>query len=408
MDRLRRFFANLNRDIFIGDRLERNLLSLSREAVIMVMLGLVMFLVNLANGDLLVSLSPLVFLIAQIVVFCLARFRKNRKAAVVMSAVSIVVVLTVDVLFVDNRFAFLWTLLIPLSTCYLFGLKPGICLMLYFQVLFTAFFWTPLRSVVEGHFSEIVMARFPLLYFFNALITIFVMYDYQCSVLAQLDYNERLNAEVTRQTRYAVERANKLERFSDEMVETLAKAIDAKDRYTNGHSFRVSGYAVAIARELGWDEAEVDALRRESLLHDIGKIGVPDAVLNKPGKLTGVEYATIQSHAEIGETILRGMEGLDGAAQVAKCHHERYDGHGYPAGLSGQAIPPHARVVAIADAYDAMHSDRTYRLRLSDRAIREELERERGRQFDPIYLDAFLELLDSGELNSPEERRKEA
>ena len=405
-DKLRRFFNDVNRDIFVGARLERNLLSLSREALIMVVLGLVMFLVNIVHRDYLVAATPLIFLIAQLVVFWLARIRKNRKAAVAVSFAAIVVVLTVDVLFVSNGFAFLWTMLIPLSACYLLGLKTGIFLMLYFQALFIVLFWTPLRSLVAGHFSEIVMARYPLLYFFNVLITIFVMYDYQCSVLAQLDYNERLNAEVARQTRFAVERADKLERLSGEMVETLAKAIDAKDRYTNGHSFRVSGYAVAIARELGWERSEIDELRRECLLHDIGKIGVPDAVLNKPGKLTGVEYALIQSHTEIGETILNGLEGLGGAAEVAKCHHERYDGHGYPAGLAAQSIPSHARVVAIADAYDAMHSDRTYRLRLSDRQIREELESERGRQFDPTYLDAFLELLDRGEIERPETRKE--
>ena len=118
---------------------------------------------------------------------------------------------------------------------------------------------------------------------------------------------------------------------------------------------------MALARKLGFDEKETDTLKQEALLHDIGKIGVPDAVLNKPGRLNDEEYDAIKLHTTIGKEILSGLEDMHSFEEVAMHHHERYDGRGYPTGLSGEAIPSHARIVALADAYDAMHSDRIYR-----------------------------------------------
>ena len=202
-----------------------------------------------------------------------------------------------------------------------------------------------------------------------------------------------------KQTLVATQRADRLEQLSDEMVETLADTIDAKDRYTNGHSFRVSRYAVALARQLGWSEEEVDELEREALLHDIGKIGIPDAILNKPGKLSDEEFTVIQSHTVTGGIILSRSENLRQASEVARFHHERFDGSGYPEGRAGEAIPLHARVVAIADAFDAMHSDRIYRKGLPMEAIRRELVNGKGRQFDPRLLEAFLPLVDDGTLD---------
>ena len=144
---------------------------------------------------------------------------------------------------------------------------------------------------------------------------------------------------------------------------------------------------------------EVSELRMEALLHDTGKIGVPDQVLNKPGKLTDGEFDIIKSHTTIGDDILAESSELLGASDTARYHHERYDGKGYPTGLSGKNIPVHTRIVSIADAYDAMHSDRVYRKGLLTETIRAELVKGRGTQFDPEFLDAFLSLFDSGALD---------
>lgn len=187
--------------------------------------------------------------------------------------------------------------------------------------------------------------------------------------------------------------------FSFRMLETLTGTIDAKDKYTNGHSKRVAIYATQLAAALGWSEEEVEKLSYEALLHDIGKIGVPDVILNKPSKLSGEEFGMIKSHTVVGADILKNMVAFPDAAEVAKYHHERYDGKGYPSGLKGDEIPINARVVCVADAYDAMSSDRIYRKALPREVIRKELVNGRGTQFDPEMLDAFLLLFDEDRLS---------
>ncbi|MCR4960609.1 MAG: HD-GYP domain-containing protein [Lachnospiraceae bacterium] len=191
---------------------------------------------------------------------------------------------------------------------------------------------------------------------------------------------------------------DRVDAMSFQMLRTLAQAIDAKDRYTNGHSFRVAEYSVMLAKAMGYSKTEQDMLRREALLHDIGKIGVPDSILNKPGKLDELEFSVMKSHTTVGSEILDNMIMIPGAAAVAAHHHERYDGHGYPDGLVGEEIPEHARIVGIADAYDAMSSDRIYRKKLTKGQIREQFERGRGTQFDPNLLNIFLELFERDEL----------
>lgn len=187
--------------------------------------------------------------------------------------------------------------------------------------------------------------------------------------------------------------------LSMKMLETLAGTLDAKDKYTNGHSMRVAFYATRLAEELGWDKERISILRYEALLHDIGKIGVPDAILNKPSRLSEMEFGVIKSHTIVGSDILKNMIAVPGASKVAKYHHERFDGMGYPNGLRGTDIPLNARIVCIADAYDAMSSDRIYRKALSRNVIRNELKNGRGTQFDPELLDKFVEMMDADKLN---------
>lgn len=186
--------------------------------------------------------------------------------------------------------------------------------------------------------------------------------------------------------------------LSMKMLETLAGTLDAKDKYTNGHSMRVAFYSTRLAEELGWDKERISVLRYEALLHDIGKIGVPDAILNKPSRLSEMEFGLIKSHTIVGADILKNMIAVPEATKVARYHHERYDGKGYPDGLQGTEIPFNARIVGIADAYDAMSSDRIYRKALSQDIIRNELINGRGTQFDPELLDKFVEMLDSDKL----------
>lgn len=192
------------------------------------------------------------------------------------------------------------------------------------------------------------------------------------------------------------DKTSQVERVTLQAITTVANTIDAKDEYTKGHSVRVAEYSAAIAEELGWEKEQIQNIRYVALLHDIGKIGVPDSVLNKPGKLTEQEFNLVKEHTIIGAEILKDIAIVDGLDVGAKYHHERYDGNGYPCGLAGRKIPEVARIIGIADAYDAMASNRIYRRRLTDEQVYEELEKNRGLQFDPVFLDVFLKMLREG------------
>lgn len=180
------------------------------------------------------------------------------------------------------------------------------------------------------------------------------------------------------------------------LIKTLSDTIEAKDEYTIGHSKRVSEYAALIAEKMGLPEDEISRIKYAATLHDIGKIGVPDTVLNKPSRLSDEEYEIIKTHSTIGADILKNIDVISYTADIARHHHERYDGKGYPDGLSADENSIGARIVAVADSFDAMNSKRIYRNPLSREMILNEINRNKGLQFDPGVADAFIELLDSG------------
>ena len=182
--------------------------------------------------------------------------------------------------------------------------------------------------------------------------------------------------------------------LSKQIVQTLAAAIDAKDTYTNGHSDRVASYSREIAKRYGYDEKAQEDIYMMGLLHDVGKIGVPDEIINKPGKLTDEEFASIKEHPIIGDRILKKVSRMPKLAIGARWHHERYDGRGYPDGLKGDDILEEARIIAVADAYDAMTSHRSYRDVLPQEVVRAEIEKGKGTQFDPVFADIMLQMID--------------
>ena len=175
------------------------------------------------------------------------------------------------------------------------------------------------------------------------------------------------------------------------IVQTLAEAIDAKDTYTHGHSSRVAEYAREIAHRAGYSEPVQNEIYIMGLLHDVGKIGVPDAVINKPGRLDDDEFAQIKTHPEKGAKILGSLPEL---VTGARWHHERFDGSGYPDGLKRLDIPEEARIIAVADAYDAMTSNRSYRRGMEQSAVREQIEKGKGTQFDPRFADIMIAMID--------------
>lgn len=210
--------------------------------------------------------------------------------------------------------------------------------------------------------------------------------------LSRLQKN--LESEVKIQMKKAEERRNQVEKLSEEVMKTLANTIDAKDPYTNGHSLRVAKYSKEIAKRAGKSKAEQKEIYQMALLHDIGKIGVPDDIINKDTRLTDEEYAAIRKHPAIGSDILKTIEEIPDIMIGARWHHERYDGHGYPDGLAGTEIPEIARIIGVADAYDAMTSKRSYRNILSQDVVRGEIERGKCTQFDPVFADIMIAMID--------------
>lgn len=200
--------------------------------------------------------------------------------------------------------------------------------------------------------------------------------------------------EVEEKTMEVTAQHKRIERISMQIVMTLSGAIDAKDTYTNGHSTRVADYAKEIARRAGFSGKQQEDIYMMGLLHDVGKIGIPDAIINKTAKLTDEEYAEIKKHPVLGARILENITEFPKLATGARWHHERFDGKGYPDGIAGEDIPKEARIIAVADAYDAMSSRRSYRDVLPQKVVREEMEKGRGEQFDPVYADIMLAMID--------------
>jgi putative two-component system response regulator len=198
---------------------------------------------------------------------------------------------------------------------------------------------------------------------------------------------KNLSAEVDR-------KSQENESLSLHVVQTLAEAIDAKDTYTNGHSGRVAEYSREIAKRYGYSQKGQNEIYMMGLLHDVGKIGVPDAVINKTGKLTDEEFELIKKHPDLGHRILKRITEMPKLSVGARWHHERYDGTGYPDGLAGNEILEEARIIAVADAYDAMTSNRSYRGILPQEVVQREIEKGRGTQFDPVFANIMLQIID--------------
>ncbi len=200
--------------------------------------------------------------------------------------------------------------------------------------------------------------------------------------------------EVQKKTQEIAAQHEKLERISMQIVKALSGAVDAKDTYTNGHSLRVAEYSREIARRAGLSEEIQNDIYMMGLLHDVGKIGVPDAIINKPARLSEDEFAVIRNHPVMGAKILKNIKDFPRLITGARWHHERYDGGGYPDGIAGEEIPLEARIIAVADAYDAMSSRRSYRDVLPQEIVRSEIVKGKGTQFDPAMTEIVLRMMD--------------
>jgi cyclic di-GMP phosphodiesterase len=219
--------------------------------------------------------------------------------------------------------------------------------------------------------------------------------DHRRLVLENRNYQRNLEQVVEQRTLALKEALNQLEQSYDETLEALGGALDLKDAETEGHCKRVTTFTIAIAKTMEIDPELLPQLARAAFLHDIGKMAIPDAILRKPGPLNGEERLIMRKHCDIGYKMLIRIPFLRKAAEIVLAHQEYYDGTGYPRGLRGEEIPLGARIFAVADALDAMISDRVYRRALSIEHARKEIERCSGTQFDPKVVEVFLSMADS-------------
>ena len=199
--------------------------------------------------------------------------------------------------------------------------------------------------------------------------------------------------------RRTIEQANLQIKMGNETIMAIANTVDAKDARTSEHSKRVAEYSVLIAKRMGFNKKECENLYKAARMHDIGKIAIPDRILNKPSRLTDDEYAIMKSHTSRGEEILKGFTLIEHVKDGAKYHHERYDGRGYPQGIKGEEIPLYGRIIGVADAFDAMTANRIYRNQMDIGYVLNELKKGRGTQFDPHVVDVFLAILEEGTID---------
>lgn len=309
-------------------------------------------------------------------------FRRDAIAAVFGIGLALAVILAT--LWCSNGVSMaLWALFFPMIAICVCGIKFGGLisgvLVLYFAVLF----YSPISRMVPAEYPAQIRYFYPVLY--GLAFAVMCVYGY-------LRHRQLLNRQQYEET---MEKTVKTERehlmiMTTQVILSISNAVDARDAYTQRHSARVAEYSVLLAKALGWESQRVEQLYSIALLHDIGKIGISDSILNKHSALTPEEREIIKQHTVIGGEILKDLTLLPNASIGAVSHHERYDGTGYPYGLKGKQIPIEARIIGIADSFDAMNSSRVYRARSTPKKIMQELHNGRGSQFDPQLLDCFL------------------
>lgn len=391
-EKIREYWRILRADIYVGERKKQNLRTIQVAAVTLVGISTVMTIINLVQQYYVMMLSTFLLAVVFVVVYFVCRRQKGRRAAIIVCGLVVVGIFTWYALKGGNEgFAALWTILVPMLSMAILGVKEGVGISLYFQIMYIVVFWTPLRAPMQNYYTVTFMNRFPLLYFCAFAVSSVVMLLYKKQQIRMDNYQKELEQAVK-------EERERVSGISLQAIEAISRAVDAKDKYTEEHSSRVAEYSCMIARELGWEEKKIAQLKNSALLHDIGKIGIKDVILNKPSRLDEEEYRIMKSHTTIGGDILDALSFLEHGGDGARYHHERYDGKGYPAGLKGEEIPETARIICIADTFDAMNSNRIYRKKCDAAYVISEMEKGSGSQFDPQMVAAFLRVVEKEKL----------
>lgn len=357
-------------------------------AVSMFAISSVMTLMNVIQAKYFMALTTFLIMCSSALCIVISVFSRIYRASIALCILTITSIFTYYFISGQNEgFASLWIILLPMAVLFLCNIRVGLISSAYFFALISAFCYIPpLRSMISENYTETFLDRFPILYLCSVLISFVLVFQNAIYHRKEDLYKSELEEAVLAERKKNAE-------ISMQAIIAISNSMYAKDEYTRNHSQRVADYSCIIAKKLGWNEDDLKELNTIALLHDIGKIGIPDNILNKTSKLTEEEFKVMQTHTVIGGDILKILTFIPKIELGAKFHHERWDGTGYPLRLYQEEIPIEARIIGVADAFDAMCSSRVYREKQDLSYIEQELKQGRGTQFDPEILDVFLSVL---------------
>lgn len=364
-------------------------------------LGLVMFFLSLYNQNKAMVITSLSYGLVMLVSNLILVFKQKILPFYISASI---MVFALEISYFINGgaegYGMIWMVIVPLLSLYLLGRRGYILMNICVVLLLMLAFWTPIKNYCSP-FSPSFEVRFPITMTVEVAFGIFLKIWIEKTELTRNTYfselttlKENLEQQVLERTsELETERTNR-EKLMIELTKALAATIDAKDKYTSGHSLRVANYSKEIARRLGLSEKEQQDIYLIGLLHDIGKIGIPDEIINKTSALTDEEFEIIKGHPKVGGEILSIIETMPEMKEGARWHHERWDGKGYPDKLQGENIPVNAQIISVADSYDAMTSTRSYRAVLPQDTVRNQIEMGKGSQFNPQMADIMINLID--------------
>lgn len=299
-----------------------------------------------------------------------------------------------------NGFGILWITIVPIFSIFMLSSKNALILSSVMVTILAVGFYSPLRNYIY-QFPKDFVIRFPVLFLIENLFALFANHRMNSSekkkaaLLKELTrLKNNLQEEVMVKTHEIRMEKEKGEKLTVEITLALVSAVDAKDPYTSGHSKRVAEYSLLLGQKMGLEKIDLDNLYLAGLLHDLGKIGIPDQIIKKQGIFTDEELSILKTHPVIGGKILSSINSIPDIAAGVRWHHEHYDGTGYPDQLEGNVIPEFARIIAVADAYDSMTSTRSYRKTLPQQTVRSEILSGKGKQFDPTIADLMIQIID--------------
>ena len=382
---------------------EKNVLLVAKVvSIAMTLLGITMAIITFLEGNMKMFVVSLTYGPAFFIAFIVTTITKRTRFFMILGyTLSFIMEFVYLITGGQEGFGILWMCIITFFTFFSDKKRQFFIINLFYLLFVILGFWSPLNRFCY-QYSDTMRIRFPILYMVEFIFASIV--KVRLSLVEQnrnkifddlIKLQQSLQQQVEDRTKELQQEKNYSEKLLMEVTQALATTIDAKDKYTSGHSKRVAEYSKRLAELMGLSAKEQQEVYFIALLHDIGKIGIPDEIINKRDSLTVEEMNKVKEHPQIGYEILKNITAMPNLCIGVHWHHERLDGKGYPDGLSGADIPIYARIISVADSYDAMTSNRSYRKYLPQSVVRDELEKGKGSQFAPNIAEKMIEIINA-------------